>query len=191
MSHIKKISSTLSVAATVLLEACSSSGSDSGSAPAAVANTAAPQLVASWQSDCIVTQNSSSSSTTTQASGGGGGTGGVSGGEAYRVTAIFSQQGQLEFSTEYFATANCNANTLSGFGHYEAVYFIGEAGLANDGSPVTEFSYSDASSTSYSIFQVVNDSSLYLGDEEASSPGKNGRSEMARFDGLGPRLSRQ
>ena len=64
MAQIKKISATLSVAATVLLEACSSSGrSDSGPAP--VANTTAPQLVGTWQTDCIVTQNSGSTTTTT------------------------------------------------------------------------------------------------------------------------------
>jgi len=189
MIHINKITSALSVATTVLLQACSSTGSDSA-APAPVANTTAPQLVAAWQTDCITTENSSSS-TTTQASGGSGGNGGVSGGAAYRNTAVFNQDGRVQFSTENFATSNCNANTLSGYGSYDAVYFIGEAGLANDGSPVTAFSYSDATATTYSIFQVVNGSALYLGDSATSSTGKDGASITTRLDGLGSRFSKK
>jgi hypothetical protein len=186
MAHFKKITSALSVASTVLLQACSSTGSESATAPAPVANTLAPQLVATWQTDCIITQNSSSS-TTTQAS---GGSGGVSGGAAYRNTAVFTQDGRVEFSTENFATSNCNANTLSGYGRYDAVYFIGTAGLANDGSPVTEFSYSDSTTTTYSIFQVVNSTALYLGDGAASTPGNDGASITTRLDGLGPPFSK-
>lgn len=190
MTHFEKITSALSIAATVLLEACGSSGSDSATAPAPVANTVAPQLVATWQTDCIITQNSATS-TTTQASGNSGGSGGVSGGAAYRNMAVFHQDGNVEFSTENFATSNCNANTSSGYGRYDAVYFVGEAGLANDGSPVTEFSYSDSNATTYSIFQVVNSATLYLGDSAESSPGNDGASITKRLDGLGPRFSKK
>lgn len=182
MAHIKKITSSLSVAATVLLEACSSSGSDSGPTP--VANTAAPQIVATWQTNCIVTQNSGSTTTTTQASGGGGG-GSISGGEAYRSKAVFNQDGRVELSTEIYATSNCNANTLSSVNLYNAVYFVGGASIANDSSQVTEIKYSDSSSSTYSIFQVLNGTSLYLGDAATSSPGNDGSSEAARLDGLG------
>jgi len=191
MAHFKKITATLSVATTVLLEACSSAGSDPVSSPAPVPNTLAPELVATWQTSCVITSNSGSS-TVTQASGGSGsGSGGTSGGEAFRSTAIFNQDGRVEFSIEYFSTSNCNANTLSSTGRYNAVYFIGEAGLANDGSPVTGVSYSDSSSTTYSIFQVINGSDLYLGDETTSSPGNDGSSKANQFDGLGPRMLKQ
>jgi hypothetical protein len=190
MAHFKKITSALSIATTVLLQACGSTGSDSAAAPAPVANNVAPQLVATWQTDCIITQNSSSS-TTTQASGGSGGGGGVSGGAAYRKTAVFKQDGGVEFSTENFATSNCNANTLSAYGRYDAVYFVGEAGLANDGSPVTEFSYSDSTTTTYSIFQIVNSVTLYLGDGAASTAGNDGASITTRLDGLGPKFSKK
>lgn len=62
-----------------------------------VANTKAPELVASWQTACITTLLGTT--TTTQASGGSGG-GGASGGEAYRSKVTFAQNGRVEFSTE-------------------------------------------------------------------------------------------
>ena len=186
MARITKISSTLSVAATMLLEACSGSGTEVAG-PAPVPNTTAPQLLASWETDCIITQNSGSTSTTTSASGGSDG-GSISGGEAYRNTAVFSPDGRVEFTTEYYATANCNANTLAGVNRYNAVYFIGDPALANDGSPVTEIDISDVASTTYSIFQVVSDSELYLGEGAASSSGNDGGSDATRLDGLGPRM---
>ena len=190
MAHLKKISTTLSIAATVLLEACSSAGSETASGPVPVANVKAPELVGTWETGCIAT-SLASTSTVTQASGGGG-TGGISGGEAYRITAVFNQGGRVEFTSEDYSTSNCNANTLSSFGVYNAVYFVGEAGFASDGSPVTEYSYSDSSATTYSIFYVdVGDSSLYLGDETASSPGNNGDTEARRIDGLGVELVKQ
>lgn len=189
MTHYKKISTTLSVAATVLLEACSSSATDTPSAPVPVANAKAPELVGTWATGCIAT-SLSGSSTVTQASGGGG-SGGISGGEAYRITAAFNQDGRVEFRSENYSTSNCNTNTLSGFGVYEAVYVVGEAGFANDGSPVTEYRYSDSNSTTYSIFQVVNGTSLYLGDEAASTAGHNGDSQAERIDGLGEEMRKQ
>jgi hypothetical protein len=172
----------------MLLEACSSSGSDSG--PAAVANTAAPQLIASWETDCIITENSGSTSTVTSASGGSGG-GSISGGEAFRTAAVFRQDGHVEFTTEYYATANCNANTLAGLGRYNAVYYVGDTALANDGSPVTAIDISDSTNTTYSIFQVVADSELYLGETAASSTGNDGDTEATRHDGLGARMLKQ
>ncbi len=185
MAKINKISATLSVAATVLLEACSSSGGDS-SGPTPVPNTTAPQLLATWATDCIITQNTGST-TVTQASGGGGG-GSIAGGEAYRSLAVFNQDGRVEFSTEYYATANCNTNTLAGTNRYNAVYFVGGGGQVNDGGPpVTEIDISDARSTTYSIFRVVIDE-LYLGETTASSPDMDGSGEATRLDGLGPRM---
>ena len=189
MSQMKKISSTLSVAATVLLEACSSSGGGSDAGPVAVANTLAPELLASWNTDCIITQNSGSTNTVTQASGSSG-SGSISGGEAYISRAVFNQDGRVEFSTEYFATANCNANTLSGVNRYNAVYFVGDPGLANDGSQVVGIDYADAATTTYSIFQLVNNSELYLGDAATSSPASDGSSAASRLDGLGARMTK-
>lgn len=180
MAKINKITTSLSVAATVLLEACSSSGGDTASLPTPVANTIAPQLVATWETDCIMTQNAGS--TVTGASGGGGG-GSVAGGEAYRTQAVFNQDGRVAFTTEYYANALCNANTLAGLNQYNAVYFIGNGVDANDGSPVTEIDIADSGSTTYSIFQVAG-SELYLGDATRSSPGMDGSSEVKRLDGL-------
>lgn len=193
MARLNKISTTLTIAASILLEACSSSGTDANSGPAPTPNTTAPQLVATWQSDCIITQNSGSGSTTTQASGGGGGgSGGTSGGEAFQDTVVFNQDGRVAFSTEYYSTSNCNANTLSGTGHYDAVYVIGAPGFDINGSPVTQISYSDSSSTTYSIFDTINgDVDLYLGNKEASTPGQDGSTEANRLDGLGDKLSKQ
>ncbi len=183
MAHVKKVTSTLSLAATVLLEACSSASTESG--PAAVPNTTAPQLIATWQTSCIITQNSGTT-TTTQASGGGGGS--VSGGAAYRTSAIFNQDGRVELFNEIYATSNCNPNTLSSLNRYNAVYYIGGSGLANDGSQVTEVNFNDGSSTTYSIFQVINSTDLYMGDATTSTPGNDGSSETTRYDGLGPRM---
>lgn len=177
MAQIKKISSTLSVAATLLLEACSSSSSDSGPSP--VANTTAPQLLTTWTTGCIMTQNSSPT-TVTQASGGGGGGGSVSGGAGYITNAVFHQDGRVEFSTENYATENCNANTLSSLNRYNALYYVGDT----LGSEIFEIDYSAYGSTTYSIFQVINNT-LYLGDETTSSPGYDGSSEATRYDGLG------
>ena len=171
-----------------MLEACSSAGTESGPTP--VPNTTAPQLVATWQTDCIITQNSASTTTVTQASGGSGG-GSVSGGAAYRNIAIFNQDGRVEFITESYATSNCNANTRSSLNRYNAVYFVGGASLANDGSQVTEINYSDSSSSTYSIFQVSNSTALFLGDSTASSAGNDGDGEATRIDGLGPRMLKQ
>jgi hypothetical protein len=183
MTHLKKINKTLALATTVLLEACGSAGSGSTSGPAAVANIKAPELIGTWDSGCVATSQSGSS-TVTQASGSGG-TGSISGGEAYQLTAVFHQDGRVDFTSDTYATSNCNANTLSASGTYNAVYFIGEPGLANDGSPVTEYHYSDSASTTYSIFQVVNDTRLYLGDVASSSTENNGDSQATRLDGLG------
>jgi len=183
MTPLNKINSTLAVATTVLLQACGSTGSDSVSGPIAAVNIKAPELIGTWDTGCVAT-SLSGSSTVTQASGGGG-TGGISGGEAYRLTAFFNEDGHVNFTSESYATSNCNANTLASSGVYSAVYYIGEAGIANDGSPVTEYYYSDTSSTTYSIFQLVNGTRLYLGDEAYSSPGNNGDSPSTRIDGLG------
>ena len=183
MSHLKKVNKTLALATTVLLQACSSAGTDSSSGPEAVVNVKAPELIGTWETGCVVT-SLSGSSTVTQASGSGG-TGSISGGEAYKITAVFNQQGQVDFTSESYATSNCNTNTLSASGSYSAVYFIGEAGIANDGGPVTEYHYSDPASTTYSIFQVINGIRLYLGDEANSSAGNNGESQATRLDGLG------
>jgi len=189
MARINKITTTLSVAATVLLEACSSSGSET-SGPTPVANTRAPQLVSTWETDCTVTQNSGSTTTTTQASGGSGG-GSISGGEAFVNRAVFHQDGRVDFTTEYYATANCNPNTLAGLNRYNAVYIVGDAMLANDGSQVTEIDISDASSTTYTIFQVLTSTTLYLGDAAASTTGYDGSTVSTRLDGLGPRMLKQ
>jgi hypothetical protein len=183
MTHLKKINTTLAIAAAVLLEACSSTSSDSATAPAAIVNVKAPELIGSWETGCIAT-SLSGSSTVTGASGGGG-TGSISGGEAYQLKVVFSQDGHVNFTLESYATSNCNTNTLSSSGVYSAVYFIGEGSTANDGSAVTEYRYSDSSSTTYSIFQLVNGTRLYLGDESYSSPGHNGDSQTTRIDGLG------
>jgi len=185
MSQSKNITTSLSVAATVLLEACSSSGTDSGPTP--VPNTTAPELVATWQTDCIVTQNSGSTTTATGASGGSGG-GSISDGVAYRDSAIFNQDGRVEFITEVFGTSNCNVNTRSSLNRYNTVYLVGGDSTANDGSAVIEIDYSGSSSMTYSIFQLVNSATLHLGDASASSPGNDGSSEATRYDGLGPRM---
>ncbi len=189
MAHMKKISSTLSVAATVLLEACSSSGSDA-SGPTPVANTTAPELLAAWETaDCVIIQNSGST-TTTSASGGSGG-GSISGGEAYRARVEFTQNGRVEFSTEYYATANCNPNTLNTISNYRAVYFVGDPATAGNGSAVTEIDIGHLSGTTFSIFQVVNDTELRMGEAAMSTPGNDGSSETSRLDGLGPRMLKQ
>jgi hypothetical protein len=188
MASIKNITSGLSVAAAVLLEACSSSGSGSESGPTAVSNTLAPQLIGTWQTACIATESSGTSPDTTTQASGGSGSGSISGGAAYRTSAIFTQDGHVELILETFATANCNASKLSSLNRYNAVYYIGGDGSASDGSPVMEIDYSDNRSTTYSIFQIVSSSELYLGEPSASSPGQDGSSEDARYDGLGPRM---
>ena len=191
MAHMKKISATLSVAATVLLEACSSSGSDA-SGPTPVANTTAPELLGTWETPtCVTTQNSGSTNTTTSASGGSGG-GSISGGEGYLARAEFTQDGRVEFSTEYYANAECNANTLFAVSDYSAVYIVGGAAVEiNGSSPVTAIDISDTSSTTYSIFQVVNDTELRLGEASVSTPGNDGSSDASRLDGFGPRMLKQ
>ena len=181
MAQIKKISSTLSVAATLLLEACGSSSSDSGPSP--VANTTAPQLLTTWQTDCIITQNSSPT-TVTQASGGGGGGGSISNGEAYITNAVFHQDGRVEFSRENYQTSDCNPSKRT-VTRYNALYYVGDTRLANDGTQVIEIDYSASGSTTYSIFQVINNNALHLGHETSSSPGYDGSSEATRYDGLG------
>ena len=191
MAHIKKISTTLSVAATVLLEACSSSSSDPGLSLSP--NTKAPELIGTWQSNCTIIPSAAKNiaATFVGASGaGGGGSGGSSSGDAFRYTAVFNQNGLAVLSMENFATTNCNANTRVSSGRFESAYIVGDATIANDGSPATEINYNTATSTTYSIFQIINNNDLYIGDENQSSPGNNGSSETARYDGVGVRLSK-
>jgi len=161
MAHLKKISSTLSIAATVLLEACSSGGGGS-SAPDAEANTT---------------------------SGSAGGS--VTGGQSFLANASFTQDGHVDLSAEFFSSTNCNPDTSSSTSNFDGVYFIGDAGLANDGSDVTGIDLSDSDSTTFSIFQIVNSTSLYLGIESESSTGNDGSSQSTRHDGLGERYSRK
>lgn len=184
MNNSKKISTTLSIATSILLQSCSSS--ESSPVAQFEANTKAPELIASWATKCITTSNGTS--TTTSASG--GGTGGISGGNAFITNATFNADGSATLSKKYFATSNCNANTLIKSDNFNASYFIEDAGTAKDGSPVTNIRYSSANSTTYSIFQVINGISLYLGDFETSTPGNEGSSETTRLDGLGPELDR-
>jgi len=188
MAHLKKISSTLSIAATVLLGACSSGGGDdSSSAPDAEANTTAPLLIGSWQTACTITTQGSST-TTTGSSGGGGGS--VTGGAAFIANANFTLDGHVDLSAEYFSSTNCNTNTSTGSNNFEGVYFIGDASRANDGSDVTGINISNAESTTYSIFQIVNGVSLSLGIESESTAGNDGSKESTRHDGLGERYNR-
>ncbi|MGB5397304.1 MAG: hypothetical protein WBN96_09150 [Gammaproteobacteria bacterium] len=190
MAQFNKISTTLSIAATVLVQACSSSATDSGPTP--VANTTAPELVGEWRSDCTNTPSPKSSPATityAKASGGGGGSGG---GESQRDTIIFNQNGRAEFSTEYYATANCNTSTLASVDRVDYVYFVGNATTANDSSVTTELDYSSSSATLYSMFQVVNGGiDLHLGDSAQSAPGNDGISPATRLDGLGDALRKQ
>ena len=182
MTNMKKISSTLSIAATILLEACSSGGDSGGnSAPAPEINTTAPQLIGSWTTDCTITTQGTST-TTTGASGSGGGS--VTGGESFLANASFTQAGQIQLNAEFFASTNCNANKSNGFSSFEGIYFIGETGTANDGSNVTNIDISDTSSTTYTIFQIVNGFSLFIGNKSESSSGKDGNKSSSRFDGL-------
>ncbi len=183
MKHIKKITTTLSIATSILLQSCSSS--ESTSAVPSEANTKAPELIASWTTQCTVTSNGTS--TTTSASGGGGS---VAGGTAYKIYATYNADGSASLSKESFATSSCNANTLIKNDIYNANYFIEDTGTAKDGSPVTNIRYHTASSTTYSIFQVINGISLYFGDFETSTPGNEGSSESTRLDGLGPELNK-
>ena len=186
MKKIQKLSTTLSIAASVLLQACSAP--ETAATLPAEANTKAPELNASWKSTCIAT-SSGSTSTTTQASG--GGSGGVSGGSGFITQAIFNANGSAVLTTEYFATSNCNANTSIGTDQFNTNYFIGNASQANDGSPVTDIEYKTISSTTYSIFQVVNNVSLYLGSSDSSTTGNDGSSGSTRLDGLGIELDKQ
>ena len=184
MSHSKKITATLSIATSILLQSCGSS-TDSTPAVPSEANTKAPELLTSWTTRCTTT--SSGTSTTTSASGGGGS---VSGGTAFKTSAIFNADGTARLSKDSFASTNCNANTLTRSENYSANYFIEGAGMAKDGSPATNIRYHTANSTTYSIFQVVGGVSLYLGDFETSTPGNNGTSVSTRLDGLSPELDK-
>ena len=182
MKHTKKITTTLSIATSILLQSCSST--DSTSAVPSEANTKAPELIASWATKCIITSNGSS--TATSASGGGS----VTGGTGHIINATYNADGSASLSEESFATSNCNPITSIKTNRYNANYFIEGAGTAKDGSPVTNIRYHTASSTTYSIFQVVNGISLYFGDFETSTPGNEGSSESTRLDGLGPELNK-
>lgn len=183
MKKLNKITSTLSIATSILLQACSSA-TDAPSGTPAEANTKAPELNATWVSRCIIT---TAGSTITQPS---GGSGSVSGGNAYLNIASFNANGSATLSTEYFATTTCNPNTTIKTDRYVANYYIGNASMANDGSPVTDILYSTPVSSLYSVFQIVNGSSLYLGNIDASTAGIDGSSEALRLDGLGFRLNR-
>ena len=187
MKKTQKLSTTLSIAASVLLQACSSP--ETATTLPAEANTKAPELNASWKSICIAT-SSGSTSTTTQASGSTGGSGGISGGTGFITKATFNANGSAVLTTEYFATSNCNTNTSIGTDQFNTNYFIGNASEADDGSPVTNIEYKTTNSTTYSIFQIVNNISLRLGNADAGTSGLDGSSESNRLDSLGIELDK-
>ena len=187
MPHLKKISTTLSVASSLLLGACTASQPDDKSGPEPSPNTKAPLLIGEWQTTCITTAAGTSTSTGASS----GGSGGISGGEAFIDTVTYNQDGRFKLSTENFSTSNCNANTSSGFNIYEGVYVVGNTSLANDGSSVTNIDYSDASTNTYSIFQIVGSINLYLGNQDKSSTGQDGNSSTTRLDGLGPAFQKK
>lgn len=183
---MKKISSTLSIAATVLLQACGNSASEPGSELSLVENTQAPALVGLWSAGCK-TVSVTGTSTITGSSGGGV----IQNGTAILERLDFKQDGRLEITTENFASTNCNANTSMNSSRQNLVYVIGADGIANDGSAVTGVDFSDSSTTVYSIFQLVNGSSLYLGDSSVSTASNDGASAVTRYDGLGPKLTKR
>jgi len=45
--------------------------------------------------------------------------------------------------------------------------------------------------TTYSMFQLVSSTALYLGDEANSTTGMDGSSASNRYDGLGVRMDKQ
>ena len=181
MADLKKISATLSIAATVLLQACGTSTSEQGSTVVSVENTKAPALVGLWSAGCATT---SVTSTTTGSSG----STVIPDGTAVFESFDFKKDGQLIITTENFASTNCNANTSKGAGSVSLVYTVGEGGTANDGSSVTGIDLNGAGFTLYSIFQIVDSSSLYLGSATESSAGRDGKDPATRYDGLGSRM---
>lgn len=195
MSNINKIKSTLSFATTsLLLNACSTESNN----PQAVANTSAPELIGTWQSTCVVLPSSKLSTTgnsavTLAAASGGGNSGGgsSSGGQSRRDTITFNQDGRAQFLSEYFASGNCNSSTRLPASMLNSLYFVGNSTQERFGSNTVELDYQAGSDRVYSMFQVVNNIELYIGDEDASSSGHNGTSATARFDGLGVRMSKQ
>lgn len=192
----KKLTASLSIATTVLLQACGSSGSDSGPAP--VPNTTAPELVGTWKSNCIVnpTPRSQPDSGTTvtlaAASGGGGGGGGGSTNGLSRIDTItFNQNGRAEFLSEQFSSTICNTNTRLPSSFISSVYFVGSPTLDRNGAQAVELDYNASGTLLYSIFQVSSTVDLKLGEEASSTSGNDGTSSTTRFDGLGPTLTKQ
>lgn len=177
MHNLKKISATLTIATALLLEACSDSSS--ASFPEPEPNIKATLLIGTWQTSCIIT---SPGTTFTGAS---GGLTTVSGGEGLKMRATFTQEGYLDLLTELYSSADCNQNTSISIDSYRAVYYIGDVSVANDGSDVTNINYSDANSTTYSIFQENFGFNLYLGDSNNSSAENDGSTQSSRHDGLG------
>ncbi len=182
MALKKNISTAVSIAAALLLEACS----ETGSAPEPEANTRAPLLIGTWQTDCIRT-----SSGTTTFTGSSGGTTITSGGDAYRANASFTKEGRFELKTEEFSSVDCNPTTSFGIKNYQAVYYVGDASFANDGSNVINVDYRDSNTSSYSIFQTNNGFFLRLGDSNTSSEDLDGSDQNSRHDGLGVEFTKR
>ncbi|MBE9561039.1 MAG: hypothetical protein IMF15_09640 [Proteobacteria bacterium] len=185
MANLKKISSTLSIAATVLIQSCGNSASEPNTGLIPVENTKAPALVGYWSAGCK-TVSITGTSTITGSSGSV-----IQSGTAVKELFNFRQDGRLEISAEKFASIDCNANTSVSVAKQDLVYLVGEGLTANDGSPVIGIDYSDPSASLYSIFQVVDSTSLYLGDLSASSAGNDGKSISTRYDGLGFELTKR
>ncbi len=188
-----KLASTLSIATLVLLKGCS--GGDGGSDEPSNDNTAAPELLGDWISDCVAGSNTSTTNrviaVTSPSGGGNGGGTNTRSGDSSRTEVTFNQNGTATGSVEYFDSVDCNPSLTTGIFFFDVEYTVGSAVIAADGSNAIAINLSDNGSVTYSIFQVVNSFELFLGDELRSSPENDGTSPDRRFDSFGARYNKR
>lgn len=183
----RSLTTALSVATLALLETGCSDGGSSGSAPNTVSTSTPAELVGLWASRCVLLQSGTSSAVVSISGTSGGGFGGnnSTGGQSVSAELNFTQNGSVSGFEEFFATTSCNTNFLEDFYTFNADIRVGNQVTAADGSLAIEIDFIGEESTTYSIYQVINGSSLYIGSRVNSTSGKDGSSEENRFDGFG------
>ena len=181
MKNNKGIYSALSIATLSLLQqACGSSGGDEDSV-VLTPNTSAPELVASWVSDC---DGSASSSSTTTSVGTSGGNSGTVRGNFSITQFTFNQDGSGTAATESYDESTCtNTNLLVSINNANFSYEVGDNTLDNNGMTAIEVNINYNGSINYTMSRVINND-LFLADQDNSTAGNDGSSASKRLNGF-------
>jgi len=191
---MKKISTSIAIASTALLQACNEEAPSGQSSEETEENKTHPELVGHWRSLCLEvpeaqTMSARQFASMTRASGGsGGGSGGIDG-DYFKEEIEFRQNGEMVSAKTYFQDSQCNPNSSGNTVWQQSAYFPKDSVMMNDGATAVELDLNDDGTFTYTAFRVSG-IDLYLGDEGFSTDGRDGSSSDKRLDGVGSRFTK-